>query len=60
MKQNFVFVFFPLSTPQIYLVTLGRGPTPRLGTTRLNYITVYKVIKTTTSISYNSKMLLTD
>ncbi len=32
-----------LTTPQIYLVTLWRGPTPRLGTTGLNQLTVYKV-----------------
>ncbi len=28
-----------LMTPQVYLVTLWRGPTPRLRTTGLNYLT---------------------
>ena len=49
-----------LRTPQIDLVTLWRGPTPRLGTTGLNYLTVYKVVQTSSaSSSYNSNMLLT-
>ena len=40
-----------LTTPQIYLLTLWRGPTPRLGTTGLNWLTVYKVVEKTSSTS---------
>lgn len=37
-----------------------KGPTPRLGTCGLNYLTVYKAVKSSsTSSSYNSKILLT-
>ncbi len=48
-----------LMTPQIYLVILWRGPTPRLGTTGLNWLTVYKGLQTSsTCSSSNSNMLL--
>lgn len=60
MYHNFFFFFLiscpinHLMIPQIYFVTL------RLGTTGLNYITVYEEVKiSSTSSSYNSKMLLT-
>ncbi len=54
MRKNVFFLLFclvnHLATPQIYLVTLWRGPD----------LTVYKVIKTSsTSTRYSSKMLLT-
>lgn len=45
-----------LTTTQIYLVTLRRGPSPSLGTT---LPILYEVVKTiSTSSCYNSKMLL--
>lgn len=47
MQKNFVCFFIylinHLTPPQIYFVALWRGPTSRLGTTYLNYLSVYKV-----------------
>ncbi len=38
------------SAHQIYLVSLWRGPTRWLGTTALSYLTVYKAVKTTSTL----------
>ncbi len=57
----FFYAITRLMTPQIYFLTLSRGPTPSLGTTGLNCLTICKVVKTSsTSSSYNSKLLLTN
>ena len=41
---RFFFSMTHLMTPQVYLVTLQRAPNPRLGTSELNHIPVYKVV----------------
>ncbi len=59
VHQNIVFLlFYPINhlmTPQIYLTSLWRGLSPKLGTTELNYLTVYSRSPLT---SNNSKMFI--
>ena len=47
-------LFNHLMTPQIYLVTIRRDPTPSLGTTGLNYLTVHKVVQIGSTLSSSS------